>query len=69
MIHLRDVPCRFGSCPIGRPNFVASTTSSRRPLSALPTTISDSPAEYASAVSIKLMPASSAVWMIRAESS
>ena len=37
--------------------------------SALPTISSDSPAEYTSAVSMKLMPASSARWMIRTESS
>ena len=43
--------------------------SSRRPLSALPTISSDSPWEYASAVSMKLIPASSALWMMRIESS
>ena len=43
---------------------MASTTSSRRPSSALPTISSDSPAEYTSAVSMKLMPASRAAWMI-----
>ena len=59
----------FGSSPIGAWNFVASTTSSRRPASALPTISSDSPAEYTSAVSMKLMPASSAAWMIATESS
>ncbi len=38
-------------------NFVASTTLSRRPpASALPTISSDSPREYTSAVSMKLMP-------------
>ena len=46
-------------------NFVASTTSSRRPARALPTISSDSPAEYTSAVSTKLMPASNAVCIIR----
>ena len=48
---------------------MASTTLSRRPLSASPTITSDSPREYASAVSMKLMPASSALWMMRAQSS
>jgi hypothetical protein len=43
---------------------VASTTSSRRPASALPTISSDSPPEYASAVSMKLIPPASAAWMI-----
>jgi hypothetical protein len=38
-------------------------------LSAFPTTISDSPREYASAVSTRLIPASSALWIIRMESS
>jgi hypothetical protein len=37
--------------------------------SAWPTMSSDSPAEYTSAVSTKLMPASSAAWMIRMLSS
>ncbi len=49
---------------------MASTTESRRPpASALPTISSDSPREYTSAVSMKLMPASSARWMMRIESS
>ena len=48
----------FGSSPIGPMNFVASTTRSRRSAIALPTICSDSPAEYTSAVSMKLMPAS-----------
>jgi hypothetical protein len=48
---------------------VASTTLSRRPLSAWPTISSDSPREYMSAVSTKLIPASRALWMIRIESS
>lgn len=41
----------------------------RRSFSALPTIVSDSPAEYMSAVSTKLTPSSSAAWMIRTESS
>jgi hypothetical protein len=50
-------------------NLVARTTSSRRPARALPTITSDSPAEYTSAVSTKLMPASRPAWMTRTESS
>src|SRR4051794_19735971 len=69
-IQRRELPCWFGSSPIAPWNFVASTTSSRRPpASALPTISSDSPREYTSAVSMKLIPASSARWMIRIESS
>src|SRR4051794_6227864 len=49
--------------------FVARTTSSRRPLSALPTISSDSPRLYTSAVSMKLTPASRARWMMRMDSS
>jgi hypothetical protein len=48
---------------------LASTTSSRRPRIAVPTISSDSPAEYTSAVSIRLIPASRARWMIRIEAS
>src|SRR3954453_9233249 len=48
---------------------VASTTSSRRPLMALPTMTSDSPPEYTSAVSMKFTPASSAALMMAALSS
>ena len=59
----------LASSPIGLCALVASTTSSRRPRSALPTISSDSPAEYTSAVSMKLMPPSSAAWMIRMLSS
>jgi hypothetical protein len=55
--------------PDQRAHPVASTTSSRRPLSALPTISSDSPREYTSAVSMKLIPSSRALWMIRTESS
>src|SRR6478609_9110232 len=51
MIQRREGPRRLTSSPIGMKNFVARTTSSRRPLSALPTISSDSPAEYTSAVS------------------
>jgi hypothetical protein len=45
------------------------TSSRRPPASALPTISSDSPPAYTSAVSMKLIPASSAAWMIRIESS
>ena len=54
---------------MGIANFVASTTSSRRPLRARPTISSDSPPEYTSAVSTKLIPASSAAWIMRTDSS
>src|SRR5438309_11220880 len=69
MIQRRDAPRWLVSSPIGATNFVASTTSSRRPFSALPTISSDSPDEYPSAVSMKLMPASRAVLMMRTQSS
>jgi len=61
-IHRRVFPNSFGSSPIFPWTFVASTTLSRRPASALPTISSDSPREYTSAVSTKLIPASSARW-------
>src|SRR4051812_36480259 len=64
------LPNSFGSSPILPWTLVASTTCSRRPpASALPTIVSDSPREYTSAVSMKLMPASSARWMMRIDSS
>src|SRR3954467_451134 len=70
MIQRLELPNSFGSSPILPWTLVASTTWSRRPpASALPTISSDSPREYTSAVSTKLMPASSARWMIRIESS
>src|SRR3954471_18650002 len=69
-IQRRELPYSFGSSPIRPWTLVASTTLSRLPpASALPTISSDSPREYTSAVSTKLMPASSARWMIRIESS
>src|SRR4051794_2115478 len=68
-IQRRELPNSLGSSPIGPCTLVASTTLSRRPLSALPTISSDSPREYTSAVSMKLIPASSAAWMIRTDSS
>ena len=70
MIQRRELPAWFGSSPMEPWNFVASTTCSRRPpASALPTICSDSPPEYTSAVSMKLIPASSAWWMMRMDSS
>jgi hypothetical protein len=68
-IQRRELPCMLGSGPIEPCAFVASTTLSRRPSSAWPTISSDSPAEYTSAVSTKLMPLSRAAWMIRMLSS
>src|SRR4029453_530889 len=59
-IQRRELPRSFGSSPIGKWTLVASTTWSRRPFSALATISSDSPCEYTSAVSTKLIPASSA---------
>src|SRR3954465_10376738 len=70
MIHRREEPWRLGSSPIAPWNLVARMTSSRRPpASALATISSDSPCPYTSAVSTKLMPASSAAWMMRIDSS
>src|SRR4051812_24587215 len=69
MIHRRLLPWWLGSSPIVPWNLVARTTSSRRPASALPTISSLSPAEYTSAVSMKLMPPSRARWMIEIDSS
>src|SRR3954452_14780948 len=65
----RERPPRLGSAPIGKKPLVASTTSSRRPFSALPTIRSFSPSLYMSAVSQKFTPASSAVCSIRTPSS
>ncbi len=50
------------------PNFVASTTSSRRPAMALPTRRSLAPLPYMSAVSRKLSPSSSARWIVAIDS-
>ncbi len=69
VIQRRDDPVKFGSLPMGAYALVASTTPSRLPRSALPTISSDSPDEYTSAVSMKLIPASNARWMMRTESS
>src|SRR5215216_2018897 len=67
-IQRRELPNWFGSLPIVPWTLVARTTSSRRPLRALPTISSDSPRLYTSAVSMKLIPASRARWMIRIDS-
>jgi len=70
MIHRRELPRMFGSVSCIVPcTFVARTTESRRPFSALPTISSDSPRAYTSAVSTKLMPASSARWMTAIDAS
>ncbi len=69
VIQRRELPRRLGSSPIAPLTLVASTTLSRRPRRALPTISSDSLCEYTSAVSMKLIPASSARWMIRTQSS
>jgi hypothetical protein len=69
MIQRRELPPWLGASSIGKCTLVARTTSSRRSFSALPTIVSDSPAEYMSAVSTKLTPASSAAWMIWTQSS
>src|SRR3954463_10647641 len=70
MIQRRELPYSLTSSPIVPWTLVARTTLSRRPpASALATISSDSPREYTSAVSTKLIPASSARWRIRTESS
>ncbi len=55
-------PPMFGPAPIGKWTFVATTSSSRRPISASrrPVTSSLTPSEYMSAVSKRLIPASRA---------
>src|SRR5215207_4384896 len=68
-IQRRELPRMFGSWPIGACTLVASTRPSRRPAIALPTISSDSPAEYTSAVSTKLIPASNARCAMRTQSS
>lgn len=69
MIQRRELPCWLRSSPSGLKTLVASTTLSRSPLRALATITADSPAEYLSAVSTKLIPASRALPMVRIESS
>jgi hypothetical protein len=56
VIQRRELPPEFGSSPMGKWTLVASTMSSRRPCRAWPTISSDSPSEYMSAVSTKLIP-------------
>ena len=64
----------LSSVPRGRPlwemkpNLVATTTSSRRPLMARPTISSLWKGPYASAVSMNVTPSSSARWMVRIDS-
>ncbi len=51
------------------PNFVASTTSSRRPAIARPTSSSFAPPPYTLAVSSIVTPSSSARWIVAIDSS
>ena len=70
MTQRRELPWESGSSPICPWTLVATTTLERSiDDRALPTISSDSPWEYTSAVSMKLIPASSALWMILIESS
>ena len=59
---LRDSPPRFGASPQRKKTFVAITTSSRRACrpSKRPVISSDTPSEYMSAVSKRLIPSSRA---------
>src|SRR6476660_2740602 len=68
-IQTRELPASLPPGPICPCPLVARITSSRRPLSALPTISSDSPAEYTSAVSTKLMPPSIAARIVSMQSS
>src|SRR3954470_6894176 len=68
-IHTRELPSSLRPGPIWPCTLVARITSSRRPLSALPTISSDSPAEYTSAVSTKLIPPSIAARIVPMQSS
>src|SRR4051812_27966217 len=69
MIQTRELPSSLRPGPICPCTFVARITSSRRPLRALPTISSDSPAEYTSAVSTKLIPPSIAARIVPMQSS
>ena len=70
MSQRRELPPMFASSPIEAWALVARTIPSRSiPASALPTISSDSPAEYTSAVSMKLIPPSRARRMMRTDSS
>src|ERR1044072_7856882 len=68
-IQTRELPSSLRPGPIWPCTLVARMTSSRRPLSALPTISSDSPAEYTSAVSTKLIPPSIAARIVPMQSS
>src|SRR5690606_13483083 len=65
----REAPTSLGPSPSRSPVLVDSTTRSRRPLMAAPSTVSDAPSEYTSALSKKLTPASSAMSSRRRASS
>jgi hypothetical protein len=54
----RDEPASLGPSPVGRLALVEISTRSRRPLTARPSTSSEAPAEYTSAVSKSVTPAS-----------
>src|SRR3954452_7265610 len=69
MIQTREFPWSLGPGPISPCTFVARITSSRLPFSAFPTISSDSPAEYTSAVSTKLIPPSIAARIVPMQSS
>src|SRR5450759_2014459 len=60
IIQPRDRPPSLGPLPMGFPTLVATTHCSRSVEISLPVTRSDSPLAYASAVSMKLMPAARA---------
>src|SRR3954462_12154859 len=62
-------PSRCPSGPYSQPNLVAMTTPSRRPFSARPSSFSLVHGPYASAVSRKSQPSSSARWMVAIDSS
>ena len=62
------MPIRLPSSPRSLPNLVASTTSSRRPAIALPTSRSLVNGPYMSAVSRKVTPRSRARWMVAIDS-
>lgn len=64
----RDMPESFGPGPIGLKNLVATMAWLRRPFSAWPSMVSDSPALQAFAVSNTLTPESSASATSRAAS-
>ena len=67
MIHFRERPRPFGPGPIGFATLVAKTHAFRSAAMAPPVTSSDRPSLYASAVSMKLIPASRARSTMRLE--